>query len=356
MSTGAVLGPPQASPLPQLPAPSGTVASVAVHPLDLLKIMTPDDWERFTLEWALELENSYEKVENAAGSGDLGCDVVATKIGGGWDNYQCKRYGHPLAPGDAWLEFGKHIYYSFQGLFTPADAYYFVAPQGVGTTLASLLRNPTRLKAAIEMAWDKHCRSGITATTDVPLTGAFKTYFDTFNFGIFSYVTPSEMIKGHATSPYHSMRFPFALPARPAQAPVKAEIGNDESRYVEKVCAAYGENVGHPVDADSIPDKHKSHFSSVRRAYFSAEELRTLYSEAVPPGTFDHLKQEIFDAVEMTVVQSHPNGLSRLSSAVAQAQQAQITNSPLLPRLSTRDRHGVCHHLANDDLLTWVEP
>ena len=318
--------------------------------------MTPDDWERFTLEWALELQKSYAKVENAAGSGDLGCDVVGTKAEGGWDNYQCKRYGHPLAPSDAWLELGKHIYYSQQGLFAPADRYAFVAPQGVGTMLASLFRNPARLKAGLEQAWDKHCRNGITSKTEVPLTGPLKVYFEVFDFEIFGYVTPSELIKGHSTSPYHAVRFPFALPARPPLSPVSATIGAAETRYIEKVCAAYGENVGHAVPADNVPSQHQGHFSSVRRAYFSAEELRTLYAEAVPPGTFDHLKQEILDAVELTVRQPHPDGLARLASAVGHAQQAQITNSPLLPRLSQRDRHGICHHLANDDELTWVAP
>ena len=62
-----------------------------------------------------------------------------------WDNYQCKHYKDPLAPGDVWLELGKLIYYTQRGEYTFPRKYFFVAPQGAGNKLSRLLRKPEQL-------------------------------------------------------------------------------------------------------------------------------------------------------------------------------------------------------------------
>ncbi|MCO8018222.1 restriction endonuclease [Brevundimonas diminuta] len=337
-----------------LPADSIEAAS-SVHPLDRLKIMPPGEWERFVWEWVYELKTKYIGVERSGGSGDLGCDVIAVVSGAIWHNYQCKHYDHPLTPSDVWSELGKHIYHAQQGSFSPAQKYFFVAPQGVGTKLGALLRDPARLKEELKDNWQKYCVGKISTSDKTPLEGPLLAYLESFDFSIFGYVTQLKLIEGHKTSPYHSLRFGFQLAPRPPSPVPSATISKDESVYVEKVCDAYSEAVGYAVTSDTLPAQHERHFSRVRQAFFSAEELRSLYEEAVPKGTFDSLKQEIFDAVELTATLPHSTGLGKLAATVQHATQAQITNSPLLPRMRMIDRHGICHQLANDDLLTWVD-
>ncbi|ENG7108933.1 hypothetical protein ABUO72_005050, partial [Escherichia coli] len=88
-----------------------------------VQFFSPDEWESFTEEWASYLKNEYVAARRFGGSGDLGIDIAGFCSDKGfeavWDNYQCKRYGHPLRPGDIWVEIGKIIYYSYLGKYTP---------------------------------------------------------------------------------------------------------------------------------------------------------------------------------------------------------------------------------------------
>jgi hypothetical protein len=78
-----------------------------------VRTFSPEDWEEFIEEWATSLTGSYKKVRRFGGAGDLGVDIAGfcTDQGfqGVWDNYQCKRYDHPLRPSDVWVEIGKII-------------------------------------------------------------------------------------------------------------------------------------------------------------------------------------------------------------------------------------------------------
>jgi hypothetical protein len=98
-------------------------------------MFSPEEWESFTEEWATSLKNLYARVARHSGSGDQGVDVVGFKscVGwdGGWDNYQCKQYDHPLSPSDIWVEIGKVIYYSYKQEYPPPLNYYFIASRGV---------------------------------------------------------------------------------------------------------------------------------------------------------------------------------------------------------------------------------
>lgn len=106
-----------------------------------VQIFSPDDWEGFTEEWASSL-TGYAIVRRFAGSGDMGLDVAGFTDAAGfsapWDNYQCKRYDHPLRPADIHVEIGKIIYYSWLGEYTVPRRHYFAASRDVGTTAAKL--------------------------------------------------------------------------------------------------------------------------------------------------------------------------------------------------------------------------
>ena len=76
----------------------------------------------------------------ATGALILPVSRIMQKLLGVWDNYQCKRFlNRPIYPSDAWPEIGKILWYSFKGDYRAPRRYYFVAPRGVGTTLAGYL-------------------------------------------------------------------------------------------------------------------------------------------------------------------------------------------------------------------------
>jgi hypothetical protein len=161
-----------------VPSGSDVIAGPPIAPIDRLKLYDGGQWEQFVLEWADSLRTRYESVEQHGGAGDLGCDVVAyLRDGdGAWDNYQCKHYDHRLAPGDVWPEIGKLVVHTHRGALSVPERYVFVAPQGAGTKLAKLLRQPDALRAGLLEAWDKSCRTRVVSDTPVELDDTLRAY------------------------------------------------------------------------------------------------------------------------------------------------------------------------------------
>lgn len=326
-----------------------------------VRTFSPNDWEEFIEEWATSLAKSYKKVRRFGGSGDLGVDIAGfvTDAGfqGAWDNYQCKRYDHPLRPGDVWLEIGKIVYYAHLKEYVPPRMHYFVCSQGIGTSLEKLLNDPDKLKAQARANWEKHCKTGITDTCAVSLEGKLLAYFDAFDFKIFSSKSLLELIAGHATTGYHAVRFGGGLPLRPAPGAPPAEPAAEESRYIRQLLDAYGDHLGAslatPADLKSNPALSKD-FLRQRERFYHAESLRNFARDTVPEGTFDALQDEVHHGVVDVCEGTHANGFERMKATVAQAAQVALTSNALAPATKAQDRQGICHQLANDDRLTWV--
>ena len=326
-----------------------------------VRMFSSSEWEEFVEEWATSLQSTYRKVRRFAGPGDLGVDIAgfATDEGfsGLWDNYQCKHYGHPLQPNEVWVEIGKIIHHSHRGEYSAPRKHYFVGPQGVGTTLERLLNKPDELKRLAAENWDKHCREKIVSTETVSLTGALKTYFDEFDFTIFSSKSVVELIDGHSTTGHHAVRFGGGLPPRPHPPAPPAMPGLSESRYIRQLLDAYGDHLSADLaDADALTPHAvlKRDFLRQRERFYHAEALRNFARDTVPEGTFDALQDEVFHGVIDISDDVHVDGFRRMKATVAQAAQVSLTANPLSSVTKTQDRQGICHQLANEDRLTWV--
>lgn len=292
----------------------------------------------------------------------MGIDVAGylsdAGLNGEWDNYQCKHYDKPLSPAMMWLEFGKVIYYSFKTEYLPPRKYYFVAPRGVGTTLANLMNKPEELKNRLHEQWDSKCKNEITKTASIPLTGELLEWFEQFDFSIFSYKTVRELIEGHERTPFHAVRFGGHLRPRPLPTPPPNEHAEQESRYIRKICDAYSDHLKTTVntvaDIPSSAPYLRDHLLRQRTNFFSAESLRNFARDNVPEGTFDHMQDEVFHGVIDTCESNHTDGLARMREVLKQAAQISLTANPLRTVVQIQDRQGICHQLANDNRLTWV--
>ncbi len=326
-----------------------------------VRLFSPEEWEEFIEEWATSLSDFYSKVRRFGGSGDLGVDVAGFTsdqgIHGTWDNYQCKRYSHPLRPSDIWIEIGKIVYYSHIGEYAAPRKHYFVCSSGIGTTLEKLLNNTAKLKDQARANWVKYCKRGITSTGEIPLDGALLTAFDEFDFSIFTSKSLLELIEGHATTGYHSTRFGGGLPLRPAPDNPPAVPSAHESRYIRQLLDAYGDHLGESL---SSPDELVSHellgkdYLRQRERFYYAESLRNFARDTVPEGTFDDLQDEVYHGVIDVCERDHTDGFDRMKATITQAAQISLTANPLAPATKAQDRQGICHQLANDDRLTWV--
>jgi hypothetical protein len=327
-----------------------------------IELFSPDEWEEFSEEWASSLEHDYFKVVRFAGSGDKGLDVVGfisnQTFQGGWDNYQCKHYDHPLRPSDIYIEIGKIIFYSYSDEYLPPRKHYFVGSKGIGTSLARLLADPERLKNEVQENWAQNCEKGISSNFTVPLIENLKEYFDSFDFSIFSSKTAVELINGHSKTPFHSVRFGGGVPIRPEPEKPPSKISPSESRYIQQIFKAYTDHIGEPIEnISSLNNKSdlKSDFLRQRERFYHAESLRNFARDTVPEGTFETLQEDIYQGVVDICESEYNDGLARMRATLSQSVKLPVTFSPLSSVTKNQDKQGICHQLVNIKKLIWMK-
>lgn len=353
------------APLPSPRAGGATSADAVatglpIPPIERIRIFSDSQWEDFVLEWADSLRDQYGTVERCGGAGDMGRDIIAfdKTDPARWDNYQCKHYKAGLTPGDVWVELGKLVYYTYTREYTYPRKYFFVAPQGAGTKLSNLLRKADKLKAQLIDNWDKHCKHGITSTTVVELDTPLRVYLDGLDFSIFEAVPPLRIIDQHAKTRWYATRFGGGLPARPRMTAPPPTVGAHEVTYVRSLLDAYGDHLKCTVAqvADlSTHDDVREHFNDARLEFYSAEALRAFSRDTLPPGAFEDLQNELHGGIKDEIRGEHSDGYRRVLSVVKTARLLPITDHALKERLSTLDRGGICHQLANDGKVKWVK-
>ena len=343
-----------------IPSADTVMYGQMIAPTKRIRFFSSDDWEEFTLEWVDSLEKEYESVERCGGAGDMGRDVIGfvdlkNDI---YDNFQCKHYEHPLRPTDIWSELGKLVYYTYTGEFSCPRAYKFVAPQGAGTKLSNLLRKPNELKLGLEQNWDTYCKSNIKKKINIPLDKNLLKHLNTLDFGIFSALTPITIIKGHAKTRWYTHRFGGGLPPHPP-IPTPPNISEETQLvYIKQLWHAYSDHLQADVTCIDDLSNHPrliEHLDDSRRQFYSAEALRTLSRDSLPPGTFESLQDEIHDGVKDDVRAQHKDGYECVVTVVKTSRTLQITSNPLVSRLTMLNRGGICHQLANEGKITWVK-
>lgn len=334
-------------------------AGPAIPALDRLRIMSPAEWEDFILEWAHSLKSKYQSVERCGGAGDMGRDVVAFQTNGQtdpWDNYQCKHYDHPLLPSDVWCELGKLCYYTHIGEYTFPRQFYFVSPQGAGNKLSKLLHSPKLLKQGLLEKWDDKCKTSITSIREIPLDTPLRAHIDMLDFTRIRTLSPLTLIEEHRRTPWHAARFGGGLPIRPPIPLPPPSVAICETQYIRALLDAYEDrlkcqiaSMAHLADASLTEHLHRS-----RREFYCAESLREFSKDNVPPGTFDGLLDEIYSGVIDVVQASHPDAVERVLATVKQAKALSFASNALVTRVTTSDKGGMCHQLANDNLkIKW---
>jgi hypothetical protein len=185
----------------------GVGAGLPVQALDRLAAFSPNQFERFTLEWAhgylAKKLKSVDQIQQRGGSGDKGRDIVVwldppSMKPRRWHLYQCKHYAAKLGTPDAATEIGKVIYNTFTKTYPAPDEYWFVTHQGVAGTLQDLLDEPEKMRQSVLDNWDKYCETKITSTEAILLTDELKIHIANFDFDIFRAKQPQELINEHA--------------------------------------------------------------------------------------------------------------------------------------------------------------
>lgn len=344
---------------PDLPSTPVSISGPPVTPAQRIAFYSPDDWEHFIREWAIALRPSYIQIKRLGGSNDKGADVAGFKTDEGfeghWDCFQGKHYAKPLGWSDAFPEMLKVFAGTVNGHYRLPDLYAFLAPKGCGTGFNRLLSKPTELGQEFMTELGKP--KGVAARLDASLRDRVRSLAEVTDFAMFKSVELVDAIATHRTTAYHVARFGGPLPPRPPAAGAPAAIGELETRYVGQLMGVYRE--AQSVD-DLMPETLHNHphlakhFQRQRESFYSAESLRLHARDAVPPGTFEALQDDVHSGVIEIAESNHVSSMERLTQVLQASTQIDLSSHALTTISQTDDRKGICHQLANEDRLTWM--
>jgi len=355
----------------RLPKPSQTPVTVASPMLAMPPVLTPkqqlvhhsaDDWEEFIYEWVLALEEAgYVDVVGMGGSNDRGVDIAAfltpDKTDGDWHAYQCKHYGRALGGAAAFPEILKiHSAVAESQYRTLPERYVFVAPK-IGASLTQDLAKPSTLKAKF-FDWTDKNQDKLTLEYPGGMLERALGLAHGEGFSRFEAGNLDKILTQHAATPHHVRRFGTPLPDRPARLSAPPEHTPDEARYVQQLLDVYGEKWG---CSTTSPHEARAHAKAgpnlqrQREAFYCAEQLRLFARDHIPPGTFESLQDDVYSGVAEVEEQDFATGYDRLKAVLEAARNMQLGTNILLRVERPDDRKGICHQLANDDRLIWVQ-
>ena len=147
-------------------------------------------------------------------------------------------------------------------------------------------------------------------------------------------------------------------PPRPDNPPAPAAIQAREQEYINRLLLAYASRLRRAVacvgDIQTDPQLH-GHFRRSRGFFFAAEALARFSRDHFPAGSFDGVKQHVHDGVVDLTLATHADGFECVLAVARLAVALHLPQSDLLPYVAPADRVGMCHHLANDGHLKWVQ-
>lgn len=141
------------------------------------------------------------------------------------------------------------------------------------------------------------------------------------------------------------------------------DIDDEEIPYVNELLLAYADaSDGAPLTKDEVSKlkgKYKENFVEQRINYYSAVRICRIIQEsyANPDQELRIWKNQTFDYISDTYRDDYPNGYKRLievlKKVVDSKTQAAIDGCDQL--IQPKERKGVCHLLANDGVIHWVQ-
>ncbi|GAA1920716.1 hypothetical protein GCM10009775_11570 [Microbacterium aoyamense] len=361
LAASILFSPPLLSDLdaPEPPSAPVSVAGPPVTPAQRIAFYSPEEWEHFIREWATALHPSYVQIKRLGGSNDKGADVAAFRTSegfeGSWDCFQGKHYANPLAWSDAFPEMLKVFVGVEEGHYQRPDRYAFLAPKGCGTALNRLLSRPTELREKFLKELDN--AKSAAAGLKQELRERVRTLAAATDFAMFVSIELVDAIETHRATAYYVARFGGPLPPRPTTKRAPDAIHESETRYVAQLMEVYRES--RPSDDLTLEtirthSRLAVHFQRQRESFYSAESLRLHARDAVPPGTFEALQDDVHSGVIEVAEADHATSMDRLTQVLQASTQIDLSSHALTTISQTDDRKGICHQLANEDRLTWM--
>ncbi|KQS79522.1 hypothetical protein ASG25_09255 [Rhizobium sp. Leaf384] len=344
----------------------GFVHGLPVKPLDRLGLFSPDEFERFVLEWAHGYLNGklagVNDVQQRGGAGDKGRDIVVWFGAPGspdrfWHLYQCKRYNAKIGVRVGLAEIGKVLYFASIGKFSMPKEYWFVTHRGVTNDFQDLIDYPDDLKFELTQNWDKYCSTEIIGKKVIKLEDKLLTFVEGVDLSLVRVKQPLDILAEHAETTFHRIVFGKPLIDREKAPPPPSTVAEEERGYVQQLYEVISEMISAPVTKEADFATHRksaSLFERSRITFYSAEGLKRLAHDQMQQVEFFHdLVTKFGDGLYHTYNGAAASGHERLTATVKAAQQQEIDAHALKDHMEPLDREGICHHLANDGIAKW---
>jgi regulator of sigma D len=331
-----------------------------VHPLKTLKTYDSDDFEVFIQEWAygfLQPNGVYDSVYRIGSTGDKGRDVIGyiDKEKTVVDYYQCKFYASALDKTVALQEIVKLLHHASKGDIAYPRKYYLIAPKDVNPKLFDFLHSDVELiRSEVRQYSEKHYKKNI----DLEEWEKLNEFISDVDLSIFDTRQMIQIIDEHSKTRWYAMRFGGGLKPRGIAPSAPAKIKKAESKYVDQLLNAYSEKLGINVHSPTelqLNNLELDHFIRQRNAFYSAEHLRIYSRETFPPeyDEFEKFKADIFVGIITTANKSYSDNVQKIDAVTDRAIDLSSTGNMLANKIQNLDKHGVCHHLVNDDKINW---
>lgn len=349
--------------VPVLPRASNAdlIRGLGQLPEERVATLTPDQYEILALNWAdFTLRSKYKDVSRWGSSGDKGRDVVGLFADdSGWDNYQCKRMVASVSPSVFILEVAKVVYWTSVSEYTAPLSSAILAPKGAGTTVRQLCQETDRIRPYLLEKWDEQCASRIT-TGSIPMDVELRAYVDEFDFSIFSVIDGDRIVREMRHAPLFPYFFGGGLAGLPEPEQPPEQIGDHELGYIKKLVDAYHDDCDDDIASPEDAMKHQGygpHLVRSRRSFYCAESLEKFARDRLPAGTtFRDMQDEVLEGVVDVAAGRYASGYERVRGVTQEAIRMQLSKHPIEPMMGPAYRKGVCHQLANEDKLTWMQP
>ena len=343
------------------PLEDQSVFETIIPPLERVKSFSDESFEEFIAEWAVAcVRTRYKDVYRIGGAGDKGRDVIAEYEDGTFDYYQCKKYSAQLQPSQYWIEFGKLCYFIYSGDIPMPKKYYIIASHDLSRKMRELIDNKENIREGLIKEWSSKCSKNIIEKKTILLSDELLNFIKAFDFNIIDTYSINTIIEEHRHTNYFYFRFGGNIkPKRNIKIEPPMNIESIEHKYLNKILLAYSENKKQCISIENIDNYNDliKDFSRRRQEYYSAESLKRCIRDIfTTDNEFNILKEEMYSGIIDFIQFDFKDGFDKLKKTLHEATKVNLSISRVdndLHLIGNEDKKGICHHLANDDLVDW---
>lgn len=136
-------------------------------------------------------------------------------------------------------------------------------------------------------------------------------------------------------------------------------ISEHELNYINCLIAAYSDSTGKPLTAETLNSRFQKDFVDQRKNFYSAEWVEHIAREKFDDDgeTAEIWKADTYEFISSTLSMMYPNAYQRMLEVMREAVKCHTTSAieEFNNIMRPTSRKGVCHILANESRLKWVD-